>query len=74
MSPLPEDPNPRWLGWSVGRWEGDTFIVNSVGFDDRTWLDHFGNPHSDEMKLEGRCRRIDKNTIELRMKIDDPKT
>jgi hypothetical protein len=39
-------------GWSVGRWEGDTFIDNSVGFDDRTRLEHFGNPDSDEMKLQ----------------------
>jgi len=73
-SPLPEDPDPRWLGWSSGRWEGDTLIVNSIGFDDRTWLDHFGNPHSDEMKLEERYRRLDKGTIELTMTIDDPKT
>ena len=73
-SPLPEDPDPRWLGWAVGKWEGDTFVVNSIGFDDRTWLDHFGNPHSDEMKLEERYRRVNKGTLEVTMTIDDPKT
>jgi hypothetical protein len=73
-SPLPEDPDPRWLGWSVGKWEGDTFVVNSIGFDDRTWLDHFGNPHSDEMKLEERYRRVAKGALEVTMTIDDPKT
>src|SRR6516162_2228601 len=39
---LPKDPEPAWMGYSVGRWEGDTFAVNSLGFDERTWLDHFG--------------------------------
>jgi hypothetical protein len=73
-SPLPEDPDPRWLGWSAGKWEGDTLVVKSIGFDDRTWLDHFGNPHSDEMKLEERYRRVDKGTLEVTMTIDDPKT
>ena len=73
-SALPEDPDPRWLGWSAGKWEGDTLVVNSIGFDDRTWLDHFGNPHSDEMKLEERYHRLDKGTLEVTLKIDDPKT
>jgi hypothetical protein len=71
---LPKDAEPRWMGYSVGRWEGDTFVVNSVGFDERTWLDHFGNPHSDEMRLEERYRRADANTMEFTLKIDDPKT
>ena len=42
---LPEDPNPTWLGYSVGRWEGDTLVVESAGFNDRTWLDRAGHPH-----------------------------
>src|SRR5438067_2244795 len=39
--PLPKDPEPRWMGYSIGKWDGDTFVVNSLGFDERTWLDHF---------------------------------
>jgi hypothetical protein len=70
---LPEDPDPRWFGYSVGRWEADTFIVNSLGFDDRTWLDQFGNPYSDEMRLEERWRRVG-DTLELTMTLTDPKT
>jgi hypothetical protein len=51
---LPEDPDPRWYGYSVGRWEGDTLVVDSIGFDDRTWLDQFGHPFSKSMRLEER--------------------
>lgn len=70
---LPTDWDPRWYGYSVGRWEGDTFIVDSVGFDDRTWIDHFGRPHSDQMRLQERYRRTDHETLELTMTLDDPK-
>jgi len=71
---LPRDPDPRWMGYSVGKWDGDTLVVNSVGFDDRSWLDHFGNPHSDRMRLEERYRRVNHDTIELVMTITDPMT
>jgi len=72
---LPEDPDvPRWYGYSVGKWEGNTFVVDSYGFDDRTWVDHFGYPHSDKMRLQERYRRVDHDTLELSMTIDDPKT
>jgi hypothetical protein len=71
---LPEDPEPRWYGYSVGHWDGDTFVVNSFGYDERTWLDHFGFPHSDQMRLEERYRKIAPDKIELVMKVDDPKT
>ena len=64
---------PRWWGYSVGRWEGDTLVVESVGHDDRTWVDYFGYPHSDAMRLEERYRRISADTIELNMTITDPK-
>ena len=63
---------PRWFGYSVGKWEGDTFVVDSNGFDERTWVDHFGYPHSDEMHLQERYRRVDLKTIELVMKLEDP--
>lgn len=71
---LPKDPDPRWLGYSVGKWEGDTFVVDSIGFDERTWLDRMGNVHSDQMHFQERYQRINRNTLELKMTIDDPKT
>lgn len=71
--PKPEDVDiPRWWGYSVGHWEGDTFVVNSTGYDERTWVDHYGYPHSDQMQLEERYRRINYNTLELKMTITDP--
>src|SRR6266403_1941167 len=71
---FPANTEPSWMGHSVGKWEGDTFVVNSTGFDERTWLDHFGNPHSDEMRLEERYRRVDRYTLEVTMTLTDPKT
>ena len=70
--PLPEDPDPTWLGYSVGKWEGDTFIVDSVGFNDRTWLDHFGSPHSDQMRLQERYKRLDRDNLQLTLTLADP--
>ncbi len=70
--PALEDTYPKWNGYSVGRWQGDTLVVVSIGFDDRSWLDKFGYPHSEEMRLEERYRRIDADTLELTMTISDP--
>ena len=70
--PAVDEVEPRWNGYSVGRWEGNTFVVNSVGFDDRTWLDHNGYPHSDEMTLEERYRLLDADTMEMTETIVDP--
>ena len=64
---------PRWWGYAVGRWEGDTFVVESTGYEDRTWVDYFGYPHSDEMRLEERYRRTSYDTLELNMTLTDPK-
>jgi hypothetical protein len=64
---------PRWWGYSVGRWEGDTLVVESVGHEDRTWVDYFGYPHSDAMRLEERYRRTSADTLELNMTITDSK-
>jgi hypothetical protein len=70
---LPEDPDPRWYGYSVGRWEDDdTFVVNSVGMDDRTWLTNTGDPHSADLRVEERYRRVSQNTIELTVTLNDP--
>ncbi len=71
-SPDP-DADARWYGNSVGRWDGDTFVVSSTGFDERTWLDADGHPHSEDMKLEERFRRTDRDTIQLTMTLADPK-
>jgi hypothetical protein len=70
--PSEEEVEPTWNGFSVGRWEGDVFVVDSIGFDERTWLDKFGYPHSEKMRLEERYRRVDKDTLELTMTITDP--
>jgi hypothetical protein len=65
---------PGLYGYSVGHWEGNTFVVETVGLDDRTWIDHFGYPHSDMIRLVERYRRFAYNKLELIMTIDDPKT
>jgi hypothetical protein len=70
---LEADPDLRWYGNSVGKWEGNTFVVRSNGFDDRSWLDADGHPHSDEMRLEERYQRVSADTIELTMTLTDPK-
>ena len=71
---LPQNPDPRWYGYSVGRWEDDsTFVVETVGMDDRTWLDSSGDPHSTELRVEERYRRVNRNTLELTVVINDPK-
>jgi hypothetical protein len=72
---LPTDPDPRWYGYSVGRWEDDsTFVVTSNGTDERTWLDNGGNPHSDQLRVEERWHLISRNRLELTVTIDDPQT
>jgi hypothetical protein len=67
--------DPRWYGYSVGHWEGDyTFVVDTVGIDERTWLDAVGHAHSIDVKVQERYTRVDHNTLEMTMTIDDPKT
>jgi hypothetical protein len=63
---------PRWNGYSVGRWEGNTLVVTSVGFDDRQWLDHFGYPISDKARVEERWTRKYRNVMELQITVTDP--
>ena len=70
---LPVGQDPRWLGYSVGQWQGDTFVVETTGFDDRTWLDSYANPHSDALRLVERWRRTGYDTLKLDMVIHDPK-
>jgi hypothetical protein len=70
---LPEEMNPTWLGYSVGRWEGDT-LVTTAGFNDRTWLDFSGHPHSEALRTTERFHRRDFGHMDFEMTIDDPKT
>lgn len=70
---LPDDPDPRWFGYSVGRWADDyTFIVETVGMADRTWIDSGGFPHSEKLRVEERYHRVSANIIELTVTINDP--
>src|SRR5207244_2482981 len=71
---LPEDPNPAWLGYSVGHWEGDTLAVESAGFNDRTWLDRAGHPHSGNLRVTERFRRTDFGHMQYQITFDDPET
>jgi hypothetical protein len=69
----PKDPDPTYLGYSVGKWEGDTFVVDTIGFNDKLWDDSYGNPRSDATHLTERYRRLNHDTLELQIIIDDPK-
>ena len=71
---LPTDPNPTWLGYSVGHWEGDTLVVNTVGFNDKGWLDVGGNPQTESLRLTERFRRPDFGHLQLEVTFEDPKT
>ena len=70
--PLPTDPNPTWFGYSIGRWEGDTLVVTSAGFNDRAWLDSAGHPQTESLRLTERIRRRDFGHMDFEMTIDDP--
>lgn len=71
--PLLKDPNPSWMGYSVGHWEGDTMVVETNGFNDRGWLDIEGHPHTEALKITERYRRRDFGHMDLEVTIDDPK-
>lgn len=70
----PAEMQPTWFGYSVGKWEGDTFVVETKGITDRTWLDDSGHPHTDAMRTVERFRRTDFGHMRLEITIDDPKT
>jgi len=69
----PKDLDPTYMGNSIGRYEGDTLIVDTVGFTDKSWINSNGVPHSDALHILERIRRVDKNNLEDHMTIDDPK-
>jgi len=64
--------NPTYLGHSVGRWEGDTLVIDVVGFNEGTWLDYFGHPHTDMLHIVEKFSRPNKNTLHYEALIDDP--
>ena len=71
---LPNDPQPSWLGYSVGKWDGDSLVVASTGFNDRGSLDARGHTHSEALHLTERFRRLDFGHMEVLLTIDDPRT
>jgi hypothetical protein len=70
---LPKDPQPSWLGYSVGKWDGDTFVVDTVGITEKTWMDNAGRPHSDALHTIERYRRKSFGAMDVTLTIDDPK-
>ena len=71
---LPDDPQPAWLGYSVGKWDGDALVVDTIGFNDRGWLDARGHTHSEALRLRERFHRLDFGHMEVQLTIDDPQT
>ncbi len=69
----PKDLDPSWFGHSIGNWEGDTLVVDTVGLNDKTWLDAGGHVHSDALHLVERFRRVDHDTLVVDLTFDDPK-
>src|ERR1700685_3235347 len=70
--PLETAPNPSWMGYSVGHWDADTLVVESFGFNDRTWLDTSGHPHTEALRMTERYRRRDFGHLDLEVTLQDP--
>ncbi len=71
---LPKNPNPNWLGYSVGRWDGDTLVVETEGLKDEAWLDQYGHPASDGLHVTERFRRRDFGHLDLEVTMTDPRS
>lgn len=70
---LPVDPDPAYYGYSIGRWEGETFVVDTAGFKEGSWLDNDGHPHTEALRTTERFRRMNFGRMEMAVTIDDPK-
>jgi hypothetical protein len=70
---LPQDPQPSWLGYSVGRWDAGTLVVDTAGFNDKAWLDVLGHPRSEALHIVERYHRRDFGHLDIEMTFDDPK-
>jgi hypothetical protein len=68
----PEDPNPTWYGDSIGKFEGDTLVVDSVGFNDKFWFDFAGHPHTEKLHVIERYQRPDLGHLNFEVVVDDP--
>ena len=68
----PEDPDPYWYGHSVGRWDGPTWVVDTVGFNDKFWFDYVGHPHTEKLHTTERYTRTDLGNMSIEVTIDDP--
>ena len=67
-----EDALPRWLGYSTGRWEGDTLVVTTVGITEQSWIDALGNPHTEQLRVTERFRRPSVGRLEMDITLEDP--
>jgi hypothetical protein len=70
--PQPKDPNPTYLGYSTGKWDGDTLVVDTIGMNDRTWLDAAGHQHGEQLHVTERFTRTDSNTLRIEATMEDP--
>jgi hypothetical protein len=70
---LPKDPNPTWNGYSIGHWDRDTLVVETAGFNDKSWLDDAGHPHTEDLRITERFRRIDFGHMQFQITFDDPR-
>jgi hypothetical protein len=68
----PADPSPTWLGHSIGTWDHDTLVVDTIGFNDKGWLDNTGRPQTERLHVVERYRRPDLGHLEVEITIDDP--
>jgi hypothetical protein len=68
----PKDISPTYMGDSIGRWDGDTFVIDTVGFNDKTWLDRAGHPHSDQLHVTERLHRTAADRLQVDFTIEDP--
>jgi hypothetical protein len=69
----PKDLNPSWMGDAIGKWDGDTLVVDTVGFNDKTWIDNDGHPHTEDLHVVERMRRVNHDTLTIDTTIEDPK-
>jgi hypothetical protein len=70
---MPKDSDSLWMGYSIGHWDGDDLVVETANFNDKTWIDAAGHPHSDAFKLTERFHRVDHDHMKVSFTIDDPK-
>jgi hypothetical protein len=69
----PDDITPTYMGHSIGKWDGDTLVVDTLGFNDKTWLDRDGHPHSDQLHVTERFHRVDRDNMTIDITMEDPK-